>query len=231
MDTLELIQKPFLSTEQFVKDVIEDELEIFRKLDLKNKLLEITKRKEGLKLFAEVFYFVRYDFCKINFIVGSRSFNHEFYWKGLAINLYEEAGGEHGKSHNELYRDFLKSVGARKEEYLVEPQFAKAFNKEWEDFSYNAPFLTALAAIGIYEIFDNPDYQLLWELVQESGVDKEGQLFFKVHAGVEHFEMFESVVDKLSQSEEGILHLKNAKDFVFRTQTEMWCELLNFLEA
>ncbi|WP_264322506.1 iron-containing redox enzyme family protein [Zarconia navalis] len=210
--------------------IINDEELILKELAVEKSLYCLTCDFEGLKRFAEAFHFVRYDFCHLNFIVGERCCDREFLWGGLAKNIYEELGGKNGQSHNQLYRDFLASIGAREDVFLEEPEFASQYNRALQTYCRQAPIPEALFAIAIYEAFDIPDYQLLLRVVKQAGVSQQGLRFFQVHAVANHFEMFEDVVTWLRQQEGGETAFHRAKEFVFKIQTKMWCGLIEHLQ-
>jgi pyrroloquinoline quinone (PQQ) biosynthesis protein C len=213
-----------------VDAISSSEEQIIQELMLEEEFNNIVATQSGLQKFAEAFYFVRYDFCRLNFIVGERCCTNEFLWAGLAKNLYEEVGGKNGVSHNQLYRDFLLCAGADDESSLKEPEFAREFNLSWETFCRKAPLAEVLSAIAIYEIFDVPDYQLLLQVMKKADVPQQGLRFFHVHAVSNHFEMFEDVMSWLKSQEGGEESFDQAKDFVFRTQTKMWRELVEHLQ-
>lgn len=219
-----------ISFSLLAEQIINDEELILKELAVEKYLCDITSNIEGLKQFAEAFHFVRYDFCHLNFIVGERCCTNEFLWEGLAKNLYEELGGKSGKSHNQLYRDFLASVGAREEVSLKEPAFASEFNRALQTYCRQAPLAEALFTIAIYEAFDIPDYQLLLRVVKQADVSHRGLCFFQLHAVANHFEIFEDVVAWLRKQEGGEEAFNRAKEFVFHTQTEMWRGLIAHLQ-
>lgn len=210
--------------------ILTQENSILDDLAVEQKLSNSIVRNNGLQLFAEAFYFIRYDFCRLNFIVGERCGNNEFLWAGLARNLYEELGGKNGPSHNQLYRDFLSSVNAPAEPLLKEPEFAKQFNLAWESFCREASLEEALFAIAIYEIFDVPDYQLLLRVMRKAAVPQKGLRFFQVHAVANHFQMFEDTVSWMRLQERGQEAFEASKHFVFDTQTKMWKGLIAYME-
>jgi pyrroloquinoline quinone (PQQ) biosynthesis protein C len=199
--------------------------------NIHEKLNTSIFKLSGLIEFGEYFYFIRHEFCKLNFIVGARCSNDEMLWSGLAKNLIEELGGKNGITHNQLYRDFLKSIGARTEDKLECPAFAKEFNVSWEEFARTAPLMEALSAIAIYEIFDVPDYQMFLEILERAKVPEEGLIFFRVHANAHHFEMFEDTVAWILTQEGGQEAFDRAKDFVFETQRKMWIGLTECLQS
>lgn len=220
-----------LPSNTLVNNILLEEQRILSELAVESDLNKLSNNSEGLRSFAEAFYFVRYDFCRLNFIIGERCCSNEFLWAGLARNLYEELGGKNGVSHNQLYRDFLSCVGAHAENFLQEPEFARQFNLDWEKFCRQAPLAEALSAIAIYEIFDVPDYQLLLRVIKKADVPQQGLRFFQVHAVANHFEMFEDIVSWLREQEGGEESFNRAKDFVFQTQTEMWRALIEHLQG
>jgi pyrroloquinoline quinone (PQQ) biosynthesis protein C len=204
---------------------------LIQDLNLEFHLNQATSSNLGLQSFAKSFYFVRYDFVKLNFILGSRCSNNEILWSGLAKNLYEELGGKSGASHDQLYRDFLTSVGVASEQDMREPAFATEFNTAWENRCRNASIESAVAAIAIYEIFDKPDYQLLLRVMQNAEVNQRGLRFFQVHAVAEHFEMFEDTFHWLMAQENGKAVFEEATNFVFETQQKMWTGLIESLTS
>lgn len=209
------------SLDALLEDIINQEKSTLKNLNVEQQLIDITSRENGLKQFAEIFYFVRYDFCHLNFILGERCCPNEFLWAGLAKNLYEELGGKSGQSHNQLYRDFLTAVGSQESMLKTEPAFARQFNQTWETHCRQAPLEEALCAIAIYEAFDIPDYQLLLRVMKGANVSQRGLLFFQVHAVANHFEMFEDIVSWLRNQEGGESIFNRAREFVFETHTEM----------
>ena len=209
-----------------VQTIISEEETIIRELELEKILSKVTSTPIGLKKFAENFYFIRYDFCRLNFIVGERCCHNEFLWSGIAKNLIEELGGKKGVSHNQLYRDFLRCVGITSEKELKEPDFATQFNQSWETFCRTSSVAEALSAIAIYEIFDKPDYKLLLNIMKNAGIPKQGLHFFQVHSVAEHFEMFEDIISWLMIQDGGEKAFLTSKNFVFQTQKKMWLDLL-----
>lgn len=213
----------------FVKSVTDAELKVIGDLAVRDRLVQHLKSGEALRKFATGFYFVRVHFVKINFIVGSRCPSHELYWQGLAHNLMEELGGEAGPTHNELYRWFLKEADIENEDSLRCPGFAEDFDGAWENYSREAPLEEALGAIAVYEIFDNPDYQMLLNVMSRAGVSARGRVFFKVHAKAAHFELFEDYFRHVSQKHGGMDSLQRATNFVVKTQKNMWSGLLKYV--
>jgi pyrroloquinoline quinone (PQQ) biosynthesis protein C len=223
--------KTNMNIHSLVDQIKTAEESIINQLNLNIILSEHTKNFQKIIDFAECFYFVRVDFCCVNFAVGERCHNNEHLWGGIARNLIEELGGKGGKSHNQLYRDFLASVSARPEEEIECPQFAAEFNSSWRDFAKKAPLVEALSAIAIYEIFDVPDYKLFLDVLERAGVPDKGLHFFKVHANAHHFEMFEDTITWVMEQEGGQEAFDKATEFVFETQRKMWIGLTECLQS
>jgi pyrroloquinoline quinone (PQQ) biosynthesis protein C len=213
----------------FSRHVLDNENRLLKELDIQSRLIDLVKKPDGCKRFANAFYFVRYDFYRLNFIVGARCGPDERYWTGLAHSLYEESGGNGGKSHNQLYRDFLSDVGVKDENTLREPTFAREFNKSWVNFCTDSPFNEALSGLAIFEILDQPDYAMLFEVVKNADISPGGLLFFKIHAQAEHFDFFEEIVDTLGKTPGGRASLERAAAFVIQNQRMMWQGLLQCL--
>ncbi len=228
MKTNQVISKEY-NLSFLVQEILREEETILQKLELEKIFTNVTSNPYGLKKFAENFYFIRYDFCRLNFIVGERCCHNEVLWSGLAKNLIEELGGKKGVSHNHLYRDFLSCVGIKSEDELIEPDFAAQFNQSWETFCRTSSVAEALSAIAIYEIFDKPDYQLLFNIMKNVGIPPRGLRFFQVHSVAEHFEMFEDTISWLMTQEGGEEAFITSKNFVFQTQQKMWLDLLESL--
>lgn len=215
-----------MNTANLKEIVLQAEQKALHDLYVKEELQVLFEIKDNIVKFAEKFYFIRYNFYKINFIAGSRCPSNEIYWRGLVHNLMEELGGIETQTHNQLYRNFLQSLQIDNEEELTPTSFSIEFNKKWEDYCFNAPIDEVLAAIGVYEILDIPDYKLLLDLIETSSQGKKiDLLFFKVHSEAEHFEMFEDFISRMIK--DGKLNTVNkAIDFVIETQKFMWEGLL-----
>jgi hypothetical protein len=216
---------------EFVKKVLREEGELLSELALRKRLLRLLCDRRQLARFAKSFYFVRYGFYRLNFIVGARSGPDETFWSGLVLNLAEELGGFRTPTHNALYRSFLSEAGISSEKGLLEPRFAALFNRRWEHFCAKAAFAEALAGIAVYEVLDQPDYALLLEVMKNAGVGRKGLHFFEVHAQARHFDLFEGSMSQLWKSPKGREALRKAACFVNKTQRMMWDGLLRHLEA
>jgi pyrroloquinoline quinone (PQQ) biosynthesis protein C len=220
-----------INLSNLVNELTKKEEDLIDVLNLQSFLTKYVADHKRVIDFGEVFLFIRTEFSCLNFVVGQRCHANERLWAGLARNLIEELGDKGGRSHNQLYRDFLDCIGAKREEELEYPQFAAEFNSTWKDFAKNAPLMEALSAIAIYEIFDVPDYKLFLDVLERAGVSEKGLHFFKVHANAHHFEMFEDTITWLMEQEGGEAAFANATEFVFDTQRKMWEGLIECLEA
>ena len=215
----------------FSTAVTRAEVEVLHEMQVQHRLSLIVAKPGGLKVFAEAFHFIRVNFVRLNFILGVRCPTHEIYWAGLAHNLMEEVGGEHGPAHNELYRWFLRAAGWSSEDELTCPAFAATFDHEWEEYCRNAPLLEALSAIAVYEVFDNPDYGLLLDVMTGAGLSEDALVFFKVHSKAEHFALFESFFAYAMKSAGGVDTFVRATNFVLEAQRKMWRDLLDLCET
>lgn len=220
-----------LKAEMLEKDVERKECHILSDLSVAKRLRAIAGHPGGIREFGVLFHPVRSSFVHTCFLAGARSQMHEVLWSGLARNLYEEAGGGVTLAHNELYRRFLKSVGVTSDEGIRVALFAAKFNQRWRTYIEESPVEEAILAIAIYEIFDRPDYRTFLEAF--SGIDDRWDLeFFRVHAGVEHFDMFSEFVDWLFRTyADAEAKFYAAADFVLGEQRAMWTGLLEALEA
>lgn len=207
------------------------ELNNIRDVRLVERLRSIVKGSEGVSRFGKRFHPIRYSFVHVNFIVGSRQEMHEIFWAGLARNLYEEAGGGVTAAHNELYRNFLRSIGIPSDEGLHEVEFSKTFNTRWREFARLAPVDEAVLAVAIYEILDRPDYGSLYDAL--AGINEKWDLeFFKIHSEVEHFDMFsEFVAWYFEHKKNAQVHFNEVSEFVLDVQKNMWIGLLAGLES
>jgi Iron-containing redox enzyme len=213
----------------FAQKVLEEELLLLNNLEVETNLKKLLVSPTGCQAFARAFYFVRYSFYRLNFIVGTRSGPDETLWSGLVHSLHEEVGGLGGKSHNELYRDFLREVGVKSEQDLKQPVFAARFNQAWEGYCSTAPFEEALAGVAIFEILDQPDYALLFRVMKDAGISTKGLRFFEVHAQAQHFDFFQEIVVRFWKHKHSRSSLLKAASFVNSSQRQMWSGLLSHL--
>ncbi len=207
------------------------ELATIDELQLVDRLHAYVQAPDGISLFAKLFHPIRYSFVHVNFIVGARQEMHEIFWAGLARNLYEEAGGGITSAHNELYRNFLRSIGLQTDHAIREVGFSRQFNRSWRRFARHEPVDRAVLAVAIYEILDRPDYISLYKGL--SGINPKWDLeFFKIHSLVEHFDMFSEFVEwYFDHKETAQADFDQVADFVLGTQKQMWSGLLARLDV
>ena len=214
-----------------VEAVVRAETDLLAELRVEQRLADVLSTEDGLRNFGETFYFVRYDFCRLNFLVGARCGANDRFTTGIVRNLCEEHGLPRGRSHNQLYRDFLDAVGARPESCLHEPDFAARFNARWHRYCTEAPLPQALSALGVYEVLDNPDYALLLRLMKRVDIHKSGIPFFAVHASAHHSELFDDIISEFLDKDADRSYVDKAARFVIDTQRRMWCDLMSHLQA
>lgn len=209
---------------------VERERAVLTRCNAYERLEKLLGRRAGTKIFAELFYFVRVQFVRHNFIIGAKCPYDERYWRGVVSNLMEELGGSGKVSHNELYRRFLYSVGGAPESQLKEPGFAKAFNCSWEKYLSDHNVEQGLYAIAIYEALDNPDYEMLLNALTKNrgaGLDLD---FFCVHAQAKHTELFSDFLNYVESDPRTAKWEADAAEFVFGAQEKMWMGLIAELE-
>jgi pyrroloquinoline quinone (PQQ) biosynthesis protein C len=215
---------------ELVSQILSQEESLIEEMKVRSFLEIFVADGANLKSFAEIFYFIRTDFCGLNFMVGERCHSNERLWAGLVRNLVEELGERGGQSHNQLYKNFLSSVNTEIEPHSKSPKFAENFNALWRNFAKTAPLMESLSAIAIYEIFDIPDYQMFLDILTKASVSEKGLHFFRVHANAHHFAMFEDTIVWLMEQDGGEQAFANANKFVFDTQRAMWAGLIECLQ-
>ena len=115
---------------------------------------------------------------------------------------------------------------------MIPPEFAKQFDDRWTKFVQNETPLRALLALGVYELLDGPDYTFLYREIKATGlVGSAGLEFFKVHAEVRHFDLFEEVLGDIFADEKMANELAIATQFVLATQEDMWRSLARHLTS
>jgi hypothetical protein len=148
------------------------------------------------------------------------------------VNLVEELGGDHGRSHNDLYRDFMAAVDAPPEHELAEPAFATWFNESWSAFVAQRPARAGVVAMALYEALDPPDYGMLDTAISTWHLPVEAQRFFSVHAKAHaHYELFEEALASLASTEPVDWSIDEVEDFIIKTQEKMWHGLMEYIEA
>ncbi|WP_164503850.1 iron-containing redox enzyme family protein [Rickettsiales endosymbiont of Stachyamoeba lipophora] len=177
-------------------------------------------------------------FCKIFY--HARGHFHEFLWylgnhaedkstKDMVLhNMAEEFNGS-ARSHEQLYLDFAETLGVKLDKELIEEESylpcIKEFNKEHLRWLHTNDHNARLSAFSAYERLDNIDYINLLKLVDSMGVNKKGQIFFKVHALVKHFETTEKELQDIwNHTPEKVIQGFN---FISEHQIKMWHNLSN----
>lgn len=101
--------------------------------------------------------------------------------------------------------------------------FAKQFNKDHLSWLAGHDEEERFAAFAAYERLDNIDYPHLTEFAASLGISSKGLAFFRVHSHVEHFS---STLEKLLPLwEPACEKIKNAFDFIYSHQLQMWQRL------
>lgn len=228
IDTIE-----FSDRVRFARSVIEAEQRLVDESRIRESLRRVAGSLNGVRAFAAAFYFIRSNFVRHNFILGSRLDRHERMWAPIVKNLVEELGGAEGTqpTHNELYRRFLESFGLNEAELAPDP-FAVSFDEMWTSFVRDAEIKEALLALGVYELLDGPDYSFMRDELRAGKATSECALeFFEVHSEVRHFEMFEDAFEDIFADEASLEKLRRATVFVLETQKTMWQHLASHLDA
>jgi hypothetical protein len=202
---------------------------ILEDLEVGARLARVVRTPDGLSRFVAGFYFCRVGFVKLNFILGARCAHDERLWVGIARNLWEEAGAGSTPPHNSLYRDLLRYAGLPAESELRSPAFATEFDQTWVRHVTTAPVLSALFSFAVYEALDSPDYRMLYAALAQQ-VPPQPLRFFQVHTDVRHVELFDDALQLAPPSECAQL-VDAALSFVIPLQRQMWCGLLDHLEA
>ncbi len=182
---------------------------------------------EQKKYFAKVFYHARGHFHGFLWYMGNHAPDAES--KKMVLHNIAEEFSLNGRSHEQLYIDFAKSLGADlSNEFANEEHhlpFIKDFNKGHLEWLSTHDWPSCMAAFSAYERLDNVDYSKLVELAKSLGAQKRGLVFFNVHIVVEHFETtLNSVIDIWKNNQEII---KEAFNFVKEHQITMWKNLSN----
>lgn len=180
--------------------------------------------------FASVFYHIRGYF--IDFMWYIANFTDSEKVKTIIMdNMREEIGTSGKVSHEQLYADFANCCEVDIQDEIINKTnylpFVRQYNKEhliWLQQHNNDDRLAAFAA---YERLDNIDYEYLYKLVDVLELSKSAKTFFKVHTLVEHFEPTVALLEsRWAENPDGI---KEAFDFIYSHQLNMWQQLSNYL--
>lgn len=187
---------------------------------------------EQKRFFVKIFYHVRGHFHDFLWHMG----NHAESKRAKEIilhNIMEEFGG-HAQSHEKLYIDFAKSLGAHdiNDEILNQQNnlsFIQKFNYGHIEWLMNHKWDDNLSLFSAYERLDNVDYTNLMKLIKSLGVPEKDSVFFKVHMGVKHFEATETNLLEIWIKNKQIVI--DAFKFIASHQLQMWENLSNVVEG
>jgi hypothetical protein len=190
---------------------------------------ELTKNwTDNQKIyFAKTFYHVRGHFHDFLWYLGTHTADAKV--KAIILeNIAEEFGGI-GYSHEQLYYNFAKSVGAdlnneiiKEENYLP---FIRKFNQGHLEWLQSHNLESRLAAFSAYERLDNIDYVILRDLAKSLNVKGKGLIFFNVHAKAGHFDRVSSYLVMVWNID--CNSVKKAFSFIGAHQLQMWETLSN----
>jgi hypothetical protein len=175
--------------------------------------------------FAKIFYHARGHFHDFLWYIGNHADDKET--KDIILrNIAEELNGA-AKSHEQMYQDFAQDLGIDISHEFIDGQnyldFVKDFNHGHLKWLYEHSADERFSAFAAYERLDNIDYFYLLKLVQSLKLSKKSQIFFKVHAVVEHFR---PSVNKLEQIWNGPNRaINNSFSFIAYHQIKMWKKL------
>jgi hypothetical protein len=179
--------------------------------------------------FAKIFYHARGHFHDFLWYVGNHATDKET--KDIILkNISEELNGS-AKSHEQMYLEFAKSVGSDvSDEFVTEKNYIdeiKKFNHGHLEWLSNHDADERFVAFAAYERLDNIDYSYLLNLVQSLQVSGKGQIFFKVHASVEHFAPTENKLEHIWNSSDN--KLKKSFEFIANHQIHMWKTISDYV--
>lgn len=181
--------------------------------------------------FVKLFYHARGHFHDFLWYMGNFAPDHKQRQKVLA-NIAEEFGS--AKSHEQLYFEFAKAIGADLSQEIVEEvnylPFIRQFNKGHLNYIHTHDWDGRLCAFAAYERLDNVDYEDLYVLAKTICSDESALVFFKVHALVRHFDMADQG-DLQRIWEISPEKLKSAFEFIADHQTRMWRELSSAIQS
>lgn len=200
-------------------------------IELFNLNLTPNWTKEQKIYFAKVFYHARGHFHDFLWFIGNHAKSKTV--KDIVLkNISEEMNGS-GLSHEQLYIDFAKCMGADIEREFVEEETyldsIKEFNKGHLQWLRSHDDECRFSAFSAYERLDNIDYHYLLKLVMTLNLPTKALLFFKVHTRVQHFGTTENELRKIwDRNPEKV---KEAFQFIGRHQIKMWNDLSNSIDS
>jgi pyrroloquinoline quinone (PQQ) biosynthesis protein C len=224
--TLDLVtinqSQDVLSLESFLKEWDRQYKERQDAIPLFKLREERPLNKEQKIYFAKVFYHLfRMSIQDILWFMGNYAPDKRA--KDIIVeNIKEELGGN-GISHEHLYLDFAKSVGADlSNEYIEEetyPEFARNFNKGIRKWFQSHDWDNCISTFAAYERLDNIEYNAFLNLAETFGVSEKDLIFFKVHCQAKHFEHVSEVL--VAVWEQNPNKVKEAFTFVANHELEM----------
>lgn len=178
-------------------------------------------------LFAKVFYHLRGHFHDFLWYVGNHAEDKET--KDIVLkNIAEELNGA-AKSHEQLYMDFSNSLGVDNSKAFIDDTnylpFAGEFNHNHIKWLHENSAEHRFCALSAYERLDNTDYLRLLELVKSLDVNRKGQIFFKIHAAVEHFAPTYEILKEIWHNSRSTV--EDSFSFIGYNQLNMWNNLSN----
>lgn len=190
----------------------------------KRELAEQLSRPQQ-KYFAEIFYHARGHFHEFLWYLGNYAPDNET--KQIILkNIAEEFGGN-APSHELLYINFAKSLGANVSKKSHRDKFYLPFLKKFNDghctWLENNSWQGNICAFSAYEKLDNIDYVNLYQLAEVFNLPKTALIFFNVHIHVTHFETTLEYVKNIWETNPCIL--EEAYSFIANHQIDMWQKL------
>jgi Iron-containing redox enzyme len=177
--------------------------------------------------FAKIFYHARGNFFELLWFLGSLAPNAA-YKKVLVGNIAEEFGAN-SPSHEQYYFEFVAELGIDMQLEILRKKYyvdsIKKFNSNFLEKVLNEEYEVSWSILSAYEVLDNVDYSLLYDLVKGFGVSDRGLRFFTIHSKVAHFETTEELLEKIWSKNPEVV--RKGFDFIMCNQLEMWENLGN----
>lgn len=177
--------------------------------------------------FAKIFYHARGHFHDFLWYVANHATDKET--KDIVIENISEEFNSSAASHEQLYIAFAESLDVDISNELVNQEnylpWIKAFNKKHLQWLHTHDAEERFAAFSAYELLDNIDYTSLLNLVKSFDISNKGQIFFKIHAKVMHFDTTSSKLQAIWNSNPQ--KVKIAFDFIGDHQLAMWSSMHN----
>lgn len=214
------------SLDDFLLAIDKNYQEEANKIDLFNPILTAQWTQEQKTLFVKLFYHARGHFYKFLWYMGSLTQDSEL--KENVLHNINEEFGEKGKSHEQMYFDFVSSLGVNLIKEIYEENFyldfLRKFNKNHMQWISEKDDTGKLCLFSAYERLDNVDYLNLLKLVKSIGVvKKEALLFFIVHSQAEHFDqLYDQLFSIWAERKEDVIA---AFQFTYDNQLVMWKKL------